>query len=347
MGSRVEVVHIPIFFASWGSFFLIAFVSFYLQLKAGKQQISLSSLFNFLFPSEGWVKKSPKLDVFMYFMKKALDRFIPISFVFVTLAISSGIQFVLHRIFPGNIARDIGFLEIIICSIVVFLAVDLANYVTHAWEHYIPALWELHKVHHSATFLQPTTTARLHPIETIFDGLFASIFMAFPIGFFQFSYNLTMPECLILFANANLIGTIAVLDVLRHSQFPISFGRLDALLLSPHMHQAHHSVAVQYWDRNFGNKLSIWDWIFGTAIKPTPNEEFIYGLGTPEDKDFEKLSGLYFLPILKIWRLARARRFNIFMMRKGARFNRRRRKQATSRELGKKSSSDAPMLGES
>ena len=104
-------------------------------------------------------------------------------------------------------------------------------------------------------------------------------------------------------ANANLIGTIAVLDVLRHSHFPVSFGPLDRVILSPHMHQLHHSAKLEHWDRNFGNKLSIWDWCFGTVVKPSKDEEFIYGLGNVENQDYDKLTGVYFGPIIKIWNL--------------------------------------------
>lgn len=306
-----------------GTFLGVAFVSFCLQIKIGQQKISARSMFEFIFPHEGCSTKSSKLDIFMYFAKKLIDKALPITFVFVTLAISSGIVHLLKVMDPFHTSLHIGFVGLMFCSIVVFLTVDLANYVSYAWEHYVPALWEHHKVHHSATFLQPTTTARVHPFETLFDGLLASIFMSVPISLFMFVYEITLVDCLIIVANANLIGTIAVLDVLRHSHFPISFGRLDGILLSPHMHQAHHSVARRHWDLNFGNKLSIWDWLFGTGIKPKPGEESVYGLGTPEDADYERLSGLYLMPVVKIWRVAREKRLGGFMMRKGARFNRR------------------------
>ena len=60
---------------------------------------------------------------------------------------------------------------------------------------------------------------------------------------------------------------------LNHANTPISWGPLRYLLNSPKMHVWHHDV-VQHGrgGQNFGQVLSVWDWIFGTVYWPTDRE---------------------------------------------------------------------------
>jgi sterol desaturase/sphingolipid hydroxylase (fatty acid hydroxylase superfamily) len=67
---------------------------------------------------------------------------------------------------------------------------------------------------------------------------------------------------------------------LRHSHVPLSFPRwLSYLLVSPVMHQAHHSADPAQHDRNFATVFSVWDWMFGTLYMTRPGERFRFGLG--------------------------------------------------------------------
>ena len=73
-----------------------------------------------------------------------------------------------------------------------------------------------------------------------------------------------------------------------------------AILLSPHYHQLHHSVAEKHWDRNFGLGLSIWDRMFGTLVVPEPDEDFVFGLTDNEHDEYQSLYKLHFVPLKKI-----------------------------------------------
>ena len=47
------------------------------------------------------------------------------------------------------------------------------------------------------------------------------------------------------------------------------------------MHHVHHSNKMNHQNHNFGDKLSVWDWVFRTAII-LPSKEFDqieYGIG--------------------------------------------------------------------
>ena len=56
---------------------------------------------------------------------------------------------------------------------------------------------------------------------------------------------------------------------LNHANIRISWGPLRYLLNSPMMHVWHHDVEQHgKGGQNFGQVLSVWDWIFGTVYWP-------------------------------------------------------------------------------
>lgn len=82
----------------------------------------------------------------------------------------------------------------------------------------------------------------------------------------------------LLVASSVKLATIFSFDALKHSQFSVRLGWLEGILISPHMHQVHHSSLERHWDKNYGTNLSIYDWLFRTAYKPRQNEEIVYGI---------------------------------------------------------------------
>jgi sterol desaturase/sphingolipid hydroxylase (fatty acid hydroxylase superfamily) len=52
-----------------------------------------------------------------------------------------------------------------------------------------------------------------------------------------------------------------------HSSVRLSYGPLNYLIVTPQNHRLHHSIEPEHIDRNFGERLAIWDWIFGTLYK--------------------------------------------------------------------------------
>ncbi len=44
-------------------------------------------------------------------------------------------------------------------------------------------------------------------------------------------------------------------------------GPLKYILVTPQSHRVHHSDQPEHIDKNFGNFLSIWDFIFGTQVR--------------------------------------------------------------------------------
>ena len=47
-----------------------------------------------------------------------------------------------------------------------FVASDASRYLVHRLLHAVPALWQIHQVHHSAEVMTPLTFYRAHPLES-------------------------------------------------------------------------------------------------------------------------------------------------------------------------------------
>lgn len=188
-------------------------------------------------------------------------------------------------------------------TVLLFVVGDFVHWFVHYLHHRIPVLWELHKVHHSAEVLNFATAERIHPLEALVTTIVLALTLGLVNGVFIALFGdqlsvMTMAGANVLWIGANLIG-----GVLRHSPFWVSFGpRIERWLISPAMHQIHHSEDTKHFDRNFGSTLAIWDRLAGTIYIPKGREDITYGIGE-ETREFRPLSALYLRPLVNIWRL--------------------------------------------
>jgi sterol desaturase/sphingolipid hydroxylase (fatty acid hydroxylase superfamily) len=293
----------PTFAITWLTFFSAGVVTFAIQVYRFRRAMSFKELAHHIFPFDSWVSKSVQMDVKIYVARTLIDKLFVALPLICTVAVSSYLGSMLSRLFPGHTVAQPTYLFMIGCSIVIFLVAEFSDFLTHYIAHTTPMLWELHKVHHSALFLNPLTSKRGHPLEFIFVRATSGILCGIPVGIFTFMFGFGMMDMLFISGCAGKLGTVATLDALRHSHFPISLGWFDRIFISPHMHQVHHSSLTHHWDKNFGTNLSIFDWIFGTAYRPKKEEEIRYGLGNVEEHDYDRLFGALVGPVTKMWKL--------------------------------------------
>jgi sterol desaturase/sphingolipid hydroxylase (fatty acid hydroxylase superfamily) len=133
------------------------------------------------------------------------------------------------------------------------VVLDLAVYVQHALFHALPALWRVHRVHHTDPELDVTTGVRFHPVEILVSAAVkvavVGVLGAPVVGVIAFEIVLNAGS---LWSHANL-------------RLPASADRLVRMVLvTPDMHRVHHSVDPAELNRNFGFTLSWWDGLFGT-----------------------------------------------------------------------------------
>ena len=162
----------------------------------------------------------------------------------------------------------------VIITLALFLAYEFGYWLDHYLKHRVPALWELHKVHHSANVLTPLTVFRIHPLDGV---IFANI-LAVSLGVTNGVANYLFGKPITFFSiddtNILLVLFVHVYVHLQHTHLWIAFtGLAGRVFLSPAHHQIHHSNNPVHFDKNLGSCLAIWDWLFGTLYVPAKQPE--------------------------------------------------------------------------
>jgi len=159
------------------------------------------------------------------------------------------------------------------------IALDLVIYTQHVVFHHVPVLWRLHRMHHADLDIDVSTGVRFHPLEIL---LSLAIKMAAVLA-------LGVPALAVLIFEALLNAT----SMFNHSNVALP-PRLEPiarwLVVTPQMHQVHHSIERAETDSNFGFNLPWWDRLFGTyRAKPAAGEERMT-IGLPIFRDVAELA---------------------------------------------------------
>lgn len=156
-----------------------------------------------------------------------------------------------------------------------FVVRDFIQWWIHRLLHTVPALWEFHKVHHSAEQMGFAAHLRFHWMENVVYRTIEYIPLAL-IG-------IGLRDFFIIH-----IFTLAA-GHFNHSNFRINLGFLKYIFNNPQMHIWHHAYSLPK-DRqkgvNFGLTLSIWDYIFKTNYIPHDGRDI--KLGFPGVEQFPK-----------------------------------------------------------
>lgn len=159
-----------------------------------------------------------------------------------------------------------------------FVVGDFFLYWTHRIFHW-RSLWVLHRFHHEPQFLTPVTAFRFWPPEQLVHMLGFNLGTGMAAGLMYQLHGSGVPAYGYAGANVFLVAWSLAFAHLRHSHIPMGFPRwLSRIFVSPHMHQAHHSVAAMHHHCNFATALSLWDWLFGTLYIPQREERFSFGV---------------------------------------------------------------------
>jgi sterol desaturase/sphingolipid hydroxylase (fatty acid hydroxylase superfamily) len=148
-----------------------------------------------------------------------------------------------------NIIAVPGWAAILISIIVL----DLVIYLQHVMFHAVPALWRLHRMHHSDLEFDVTTGLRFHPVEILLSmGIKLAVVLA-----------LGPPAVAVLIFEVLLNATA----MFNHSnvRLPTFADRiLRLIVVTPDMHRVHHSTLPEETNSNFGFNLPWWDRLLGT-----------------------------------------------------------------------------------
>lgn len=159
------------------------------------------------------------------------------------------------------------------------ITLDFAVYIQHRLFHYVPALWRLHRMHHADLDIDVTTGVRFHPLEILLS-LAIKIAAVAVLG---------VPATAVLIFEVLLNAT----SMFNHSNvaIPQQLERIARwIVVTPQMHQVHHSIERAETDSNFGFNLPWWDRLFGTyRAKPKAGEDRMV-VGLPIFRDVAELN---------------------------------------------------------
>jgi sterol desaturase/sphingolipid hydroxylase (fatty acid hydroxylase superfamily) len=183
-------------------------------------------------------------------------------------------------------------------TLALFFAYELGYFTDHYLMHKVPALWELHKVHHTANVLTPLTVFRVHPLESVLFGNILAVTLGVTNGIANYLFGKPVTFFSIDDANIILVLFVHVYVHLQHTHLWIAFtGLAGRVFLSPAHHQIHHSNNPVHFDKNLGSCLAVWDWLFGTLYVPAKEPEPIaFGVKVGE-ADMHSLGELYVAPV--------------------------------------------------
>ncbi len=151
---------------------------------------------------------------------------------------------------------------------------DLYIYWFHRAQHRSPLLWRIHEAHHSARDVDWVAGSRSHALEILVNQTveYAPIVL---LG--------APPE--LVFVKGAIDGIWGMyihsnIDAGRPRKRGGRAGWLQKIINGPEMHRWHHSLEYRGDGVNFGTKLAVWDWLFGTAHLPEGKPPG-YGLAEP------------------------------------------------------------------
>lgn len=206
----------------------------------------------------GWRKSSayrliscPSKDTVIDWISYILVQLsiMPLIFSLMTLGVIPITRIAFAEVLGGKI--DLSTLHPALQIFLYLILVDFLAYWCHRLHHSIPALWSLHKFHHSATEFNMITVARDHPLERGLNELL--IYMPLALV----AIDRTVPLW--------LSGILGAYGLFKHSMVPWYWGWLGKYVFqAPVYHRVHHSFRPDQIDKNFGNVLGLWDHVFGT-----------------------------------------------------------------------------------
>lgn len=271
----------------------------------GRERRSLRGFIAFAAPVDILTHPSARADFAFWLTRRAIMPLMIAGSTFV-FGVAYATREVLSLIFHVGppAAGSAGPFTMILFTASMLVAYDFSYYLYHNAQHRIPILWELHKVHHSAEVMVGVTKDRVHPLDEFMNRVWDGVIPGVCYGLWSL-FVLDPVEVMVLGVNVYVMRDILMMDFVRHTHLPISYGRLNALMLPPYWHQLHHSVAEKHADKNFGLMFSFWDRLFGTLCIPEPGETFVFGCEGAREN--QSLWGLYVAPLERMWAVARRR----------------------------------------
>lgn len=272
-------------------------LAFYVFTKRKKK----TSFLSYVFDKRIWMSKSALNDYLIF----GFNNLFKILFIGPYLIMSLYIAFYIQeylQIWFGFPEKSLSIGQTIFFYTIALTVInDFLSYLVHLGMHKIPVLWEFHKVHHSATTMNPMTQYRIHPLELIINNIRGIIGFGLVTGVFDYYSNHELDTMVFIGANIFTFLFMFFGANLRHSHVKLKYPKLiEHIFISPYQHQIHHSINDQHYDKNLGSKFAFWDYIFGTLILSEETSKLRFGV-KGNQKDYSSFKNLIWLPFVKVF----------------------------------------------
>jgi sterol desaturase/sphingolipid hydroxylase (fatty acid hydroxylase superfamily) len=264
---------------------------------------SFRDFLRYLFPRDLYTTRSCYNDVGFIIIKQLIRPLVAAPLLLLTSVKCAEYSYdLLIRAFGPRPQAAMSVALFIVLLVICVLIQDFLRFGSHYVLHKFSALWDIHKVHHSASFLTPLTNHRVHIIEEIIQQGCTGLSIGPVLALAAFITGTSISTNAILGFDAYVLIDTLSFGILRHSHIGLSYGRFERFLMSPKQHQLHHSIEERHWDKNFGFLFSCWDQVARTICYSNPREHIRFGISAAETVDYSSVLKLHFMPYLKLFR---------------------------------------------
>jgi sterol desaturase/sphingolipid hydroxylase (fatty acid hydroxylase superfamily) len=135
-----------------------------------------------------------------------------------------------------------------------FVLHDFYIYWFHRSQHHNNYLWRIHEAHHATKDVDWLSGSRSHALEILINQ------------------TVEFAPIVLLGARPEVVTFKIIIDAVWgmyiHSNIDVRSGVLQRFFNGPEMHRWHHAIEITEGGINFGTKLAVWDYLFGTAVRP-------------------------------------------------------------------------------
>lgn len=149
---------------------------------------------------------------------------------------------------------------------------EFGLYWAHRTAHEHKFLWRFHAIHHSVTRLWFVNTGRFHFMDSVYKivlGLAPLLLMGAPMEIIKWVAVVT-----------------AFIGLMTHCNVEMRFGPISWVFNTPELHRWHHSKDLREGDKNYGENILLWDWVFGTYFHENRRPPLDIGIKEPMPAQF-------------------------------------------------------------
>lgn len=253
-------------------------------VTGGRGRRRPGALLRWLTAKSLWLHPSARLDYKYLFAKAVIKSLFLTPWLGASFGLAVWTAARLQDVFgPASPSSTSPHLVTALYTVLLFVLSDLSRWAVHVAAHKVPALWELHKVHHSAEVMTPLTLYRSHPLETALFQLRGVAVTGLLAGTFFYVFGASATQLELFGVNAigfvlNMLG-----GNLRHSHVRLAYPAwVERVFISPAQHQVHHSSDPAHFHQNCGAWLAVWDWMAGRLILSRDARVVRFGLPAAE-----------------------------------------------------------------